>query len=126
MRFLTLFILSIILVVKPLVPIVEYVVNYTYISEVLCENKSTPQKKCNGKCHLKKELNNTFDEKKNSPNSGKTQSVEEIVNLFIHNIKVPVLSHTATEKNKHLGRYVFFYKSFFINNIFHPPAVMFI
>jgi hypothetical protein len=31
-------------------------INYDYISKVLCINKDKPELKCNGKCHLMKEL----------------------------------------------------------------------
>jgi hypothetical protein len=41
---------------RPIFPVVDYVVNYEYISKVLCENKDKPKLKCNGKCHLMKEL----------------------------------------------------------------------
>ncbi len=44
------------MLVKPVLPVVEYMVNYDYISKVLCENKAKPKLKCNGKCHLMKEL----------------------------------------------------------------------
>ena len=44
---------------KPILPVVDYVINYEYISKVLCENKAKPQLKCNGKCHLKKSMTST-------------------------------------------------------------------
>jgi hypothetical protein len=34
----------------------DYAINYDYISKVLCINKDKPELKCNGKCHLMKEL----------------------------------------------------------------------
>lgn len=45
-----------IMLVKPLWPIMEYVINYDYIANVLCENKNRPQLQCNGKCYLAKQL----------------------------------------------------------------------
>ena len=50
------FILIIAIFLKPIFPVIEYVVNYEYISKVLCENKAKPMMHCNGKCHLMKEL----------------------------------------------------------------------
>ena len=44
------------MLVKPLWPVMEYVVNYDYIANVLCENKDKPQLQCNGKCYLAKQL----------------------------------------------------------------------
>ncbi|MDI1257285.1 MAG: hypothetical protein PSV16_14420 [Flavobacterium sp.] len=44
------------LLLKPIFPMVEYAVNYEYVSKVLCVNKEKPQLHCNGKCHLMREL----------------------------------------------------------------------
>ena len=45
-----------IMMVKPLWPIAEYIINYDYIATYLCENKNRPQLECNGKCYLSKML----------------------------------------------------------------------
>lgn len=44
---------------SPLFPFVEYVVKYDYIISEKCENKDKPEMHCNGKCHLKKQVENT-------------------------------------------------------------------
>ena len=49
-------ILTLLMFLKPILPVLEYVVNYDYIVNELCENKLKPELKCNGKCHLTKEL----------------------------------------------------------------------
>lgn len=36
--------------------VANYAMNLHYYQTVLCENKDKPELKCNGKCHLKKEL----------------------------------------------------------------------
>ena len=36
-------------------PVFEYITNYKYISEELCENKDRPELECNGKCYLIKQ-----------------------------------------------------------------------
>jgi len=43
-----------IMLVKPLWPVAEYIVNYDYIVTNLCENKNRPQLQCDGKCYLAK------------------------------------------------------------------------
>jgi hypothetical protein len=48
---------------KPIFPVMDYAINYDYISKVLCINKDKPELKCNGKCHLMKELAKTEDDK---------------------------------------------------------------
>jgi len=54
------------LIFKPVFPIVDYIVNYQYISTVLCVNKDKPKLNCCGKCHLKKELAKAADETPNN------------------------------------------------------------
>lgn len=52
------------MLVKPVFPVIDYVVNYDYIAKVLCENKAKPELKCNGKCQLMKELAKAAEEEK--------------------------------------------------------------
>ncbi|HUH45701.1 MAG TPA: hypothetical protein VLZ54_01005 [Arenibacter sp.] len=47
---------AILMLIKPLWPLAEYVVNYDYIVENLCENKDRPFLNCDGKCYLAKQL----------------------------------------------------------------------
>ncbi len=41
---------------KNVVLVANYAIDYDYISEVFCINKDKPKSKCNGKCHLAKQL----------------------------------------------------------------------
>jgi len=36
--------------------LINFKINQEYIARVLCENKDKPEMKCNGKCHLNKQL----------------------------------------------------------------------
>ena len=49
-------ILSVILVMQPLLPYVEYFTLKKYIIEHLCVNRDVPGSTCNGKCFLNKSL----------------------------------------------------------------------
>ncbi len=49
-----------VLLFQPVLPVLEYALDYTYISQVLCINKEKPQSNCNGKCHLGKQLAKEF------------------------------------------------------------------
>ncbi|WP_193364332.1 hypothetical protein [Myroides injenensis] len=51
-----LFIIVTLLVFRPVVPLIDYAVNYEYISTVLCVNKDIPEMHCNGQCYLMKQL----------------------------------------------------------------------
>ena len=45
---------------RPIVPVIEYNLNYDYIAKVLCINKDEPELQCNGKCQLAKEIKKTI------------------------------------------------------------------
>lgn len=53
------YLLYLLAMVRPLVPIMEYYANYDYITTVLCENRDKPYLECNGKCYLEKQLKKT-------------------------------------------------------------------
>lgn len=46
--------------VRPILPFIDYNINYDYIAKVLCINKDVPESNCNGKCQLTKELKKTL------------------------------------------------------------------
>lgn len=54
-------ILSLFMLFKPVLPVLEYVVFYDYIKNELCINKDKPELECNGRCHLKKEIAKAAD-----------------------------------------------------------------
>lgn len=114
------FIVVLMVLLKPVFPVVEYIVNYDYIAKVLCENKAKPALKCNGKCHLMKQLaKESESEKPLFPNKKAPQEVEV---LFYQNIDFqccnvfPVAVATSITSN-----YINLYSFEEINVIFHPP-----
>ena len=79
-------ILTLLMFLKPILPVLEYVVNYDYIVNELCENKLKPELKCNGKCHLTKELAKASEG--NSDNSSdKKITFEQTEIVFFQEIK---------------------------------------
>ncbi len=50
------YLLYLLAMIRPLIPIIEYHSNYDYIANVLCENRDKPYLECNGKCYLEKQL----------------------------------------------------------------------
>lgn len=68
------------LVFKPILPLVEYVIRYDYIKKELCENKKKPILKCEGKCHLKKQLSKEADTK--NPTSETKKQAHTVVELL--------------------------------------------
>lgn len=104
---------------RPIVPLVEYLVNQDYIAEFLCINKDRPQLNCDGKCYLAKKLNEQDEKKrKNIPK----------INLENH-FHIAGKNHfTIQNFYPIVGKEYNFYHgpgitSTYVNDIFHPPQV---
>lgn len=117
-----LFIVSFMMLLKPVIPVFQYVINYEYISEVLCINKEKPEMHCNGKCHLMQELAKASETEKPISSDKKTQH-SEIEILFIEELpdfnffqKKEISSSIANSFYNNL------YTSVNCNFVFHPPS----
>ncbi len=42
--------------IQPALPVLDYLLNYNYIVNELCENRNKPILACNGKCYLEKQV----------------------------------------------------------------------
>ena len=108
---------------KPILPVVEYAVNYEYISKVLCVNKAKPMMHCNGKCHLMKELANASD--KENPISDKKIVTQTSEILFFQEIKsfqfTYNFNNTSSELNVKYDNLYFRLKG---DSVFHPPSTI--
>lgn len=88
---------SLTMLIKPLWPVVEYIMNYDYIVNVLCENKDKPELQCDGKCYLAQMLAEESQQNEKNP-FGEEQSKTEIQHpaffqsLFLHEFKVGLSS----------------------------------
>lgn len=51
------------MIVQPAIPILKYLVQKDYYANTLCENKSRPSLKCEGKCALKKQITQSENNK---------------------------------------------------------------
>jgi hypothetical protein len=80
------FLFILIMLFKPVFPIVEYAVDYRYISNELCVNKAKPNLHCNGKCYLIKELAKNLDTQK-PISSDKKIGVQNVEILFFDILK---------------------------------------
>lgn len=115
------FIIVLVLLIKPILPVLEYVVNYEYISKVLCINKDRPQLQCNGKCHLMKELAKASDTEK-PLSSGKKASSQLVEVLFFEEIESFHLAPVCfVVKEKIDSGCLDLYVSLNAYSIFHPP-----
>lgn len=106
---------------KPVFPVIDYIVNYDYIAKELCENKAKPMLHCNGKCHLKKELARAANDNKSSQEkkafSGEAEFILPLVPDF-----TPLIAVVAGARG-----YIScpdLYKGRNIAAVFHPPLVI--
>jgi len=66
---------------RPLLPIVDYISNYKYYSEVLCINKEKPELDCKGQCVLMQKISKKAD-KENPFNKIIISAEEEIPEIL--------------------------------------------
>jgi len=109
------------LFLKPIFPVLDYVVNYDYITKVLCENKEKPELQCNGKCHLMKELAKEFENEKPIQNNKKIASSDFEVLFFQEIISLQFTQGNVHDKAITLDFYDNQYYHLNSSNVFHPP-----
>ena len=107
---------------KPLFPFIDYVVNKEYITKNLCENRNKPKLNCNGKCHLMKQLKKAGVETTTDSNTTKGSSNQEencfhITSLFSFNAAIL----TPQSSNSYLRTFKSTLPSNYLKDIFHPP-----
>jgi len=74
------------MLVKPLWPIAEYIANYDYIVNVLCENKDKPQLNCDGKCYLAKQLAKENEQNGQNPFEQRQSKVELVQPMYFQSL----------------------------------------
>lgn len=115
-------IVALMLFLKPIYPVLEYVLQYDYISTTLCKNTNKPELKCNGKCHLVSELAKTANDEK-PVKSDKKNNFKQITQvLFCQDIEVLVLGqiyyHNITSFGDNYANLYFHTADCFV---FRPP-----
>lgn len=107
---------------RPVLPVLDYIINYDYISAELCENKAKPEMHCNGKCHLKKQLAKASDSEK--PLSQKKNQASETEVLFFQD----TVSSNPHTKVSIISSNTFIYTNLYSYQdgycCFHPPLVI--
>ena len=110
---------------KPILPVVDYVINYDYIVKVLCENKAKPELKCNGKCNLMKELAKASEDEKPINSDKKDNSKHEIELLYCKEVTEinfrQIYFHNKTSVGDNYANLYFHTVSC---SVFHPPTII--
>jgi hypothetical protein len=115
------FIVVLLMLVKPVMPVLDYVINYDYIAKELCENKAKPEMHCNGKCHLMKELAKAAENEK--PASDKKSFHQESEVLFCETVKDFHFSANKTIVfTENITDYSNLYSHLNATAVFHPPV----
>ncbi|HEY4617911.1 MAG TPA: hypothetical protein VIH09_06930 [Flavobacterium sp.] len=118
------FLIIIVLFLKPVFPVIDYAVNYDYISKVLCINKEKPAMHCNGKCHLMKELAKASETEK-PISSDKKQNVNVLNDLFVEELFTFNLAIIdRKDKPSFNSKYTNLYSHLDSYSIFHPPTII--
>lgn len=110
------------MVFRPLIPMVEYAVNYKYIVNTLCVNKSKPEIHCNGKCYLSKELAKTNNDTESTPFNKAKNSGQKILDIYI----LPEITELIITEKIPFFNFSFTYETaysfLFLQHIFKPPV----
>ena len=107
---------------QPYLPYLEYAVNYEYIKEVLCINKDKPQLKCNGKCHLAKELKEANDpDQKKKEHPPTFTELEITVHVNTNNSGAFLPSVFVTQAVNQIRELDFFREDIWIKVVTPPP-----
>jgi hypothetical protein len=103
-------------------PLIDYTVNYNYITKNLCENRAKKEMDCKGKCYLAKELS------KSSQNSAKQAQLELSVFSELFTVKdifiVRDVFNFNLENQKQNSYLSSFYNFSLDSRIFHPPLFL--
>lgn len=111
--------LYILAMLRPVLPLFDYVINQDYIAEFLCINTDKPELSCNGKCYLMQKLNEQNEEKRqNIPRI----AIEEYPIGFVNLILFDTLKEStsfSTDSFLYQNNYFFQYNY----SSFHPPSI---
>lgn len=108
--------------VAKLLTVAWYQVNKTYIAKNLCENRSKPKMHCNGKCQLRKKLQQL--EQEHSKQSSAPVKIDKLENsdCVLLNLYPILIKYTAFKKYVYAiynDCYVYAYS----NKLLKPPTV---
>jgi hypothetical protein len=95
----------------------HYELNREFIAQNLCENRSKPMLHCNGKCHLKKQLQK--EDRKETPFAGLK---EKPALQFFAQKKVTLFFYVFADEAEQHFNYLFRNYKTELNTVFHPPC----
>lgn len=100
--------------------VLDYQVHKERITELFCVNKNKPELRCNGKCHLAKQLRNASGAESKAPAAGFAKTKYEVVLPFIFRIVAPESGWPRSLRFAPAAPV--HYTSAPAHGVFHPPA----
>lgn len=97
----------------------NYELNKEYIAKVLCVNKENPKMHCNGKCHLKKELNKAEKNEQSPLNRIKEKTEFQIFSQATNNLTIYLVNELVADQT--FSPYTFNLSEKHLFSVFHPP-----
>lgn len=123
MKFIPVIAIIFFLAFRPLIPVVEYVMNYDQIVREYCINRMQPEMMCKGKCYFFDELSKTSDEKSSDGISSNTIKIHEV--YFLQEIAHLDLNQPEiVEKTSLIYYSENLYNFSFLESVFHPPLLI--
>ncbi len=98
----------------------DYLVDYDYISTVLCINKDKPELHCNGQCYLMQEMAKVAEEQKEK-DTKKLCSIAFSLLFFDTNELQEDSNFVAANNKLTLDRYQNLYGQLFSYSVLRPP-----
>ncbi|MGN6436491.1 MAG: hypothetical protein ACTHMM_08145 [Agriterribacter sp.] len=96
----------------------QYQLNKDFIAANLCENKEKPQLQCEGKCHLKKQIEKNSD----APNpTGEKSTVKLTITDFFEETSFSFPSIISGADADYPGYHNSHYSHLYTSPVFHPP-----
>lgn len=113
------------MLVKPLWPVAEYIMNYDYIVNVLCENKDRPKLKCDGKCYLAQMLAEESQQQNKNPFGNKQAKTEMQHTVFYQSLlSLDFGIEFKIQKENNFKNYCAFTSRLFTSDIAQPPELI--
>jgi hypothetical protein len=98
--------------------VLNFKINQDFFAEI-CENKDKPEMKCNGKCHLKKQIKKQDEEKSKKEKIKVEKEIQTCIlnsGRLLPQPKTQITAASCLYKFNHKPRSC-------ISDIFHPPRV---
>ncbi len=122
MKQFTILFVALLMLIKPLWPVGEYIMNYDYIVNVLCENKDKPRVNCDGKCYLMKLMAEESGQKEKNPFENQQTKTQGSQTLYFSDIKDFHFGADLYCKTNNITEYLSTLKTLhLIFKIIHPP-----